>query len=403
MIILKNVLILEGENNLVKKDVAISSGKIDKIGDALHACDVPVIDCKEMWLIPAGVDVHVHLREPGFCHKETVKTGTLAAVKGGFGTIMTMPNLNPTPDSVANLKVQLDILATDSLVHCYPFASVTVGEKGEKISDLAELSSYVKGFTDDGVGVNNYEILAEAMDIAGKNNIVIASHAELTGYGTSEKAEYLACEKEIELLRSHPCKYHFCHISTAESFRLISNAKKEGLNVTCEVTPHHLLLNNDNGIPNNNYQMNPPLRSSENVQAAVNALISSTASMIATDHAPHTAEEKNSEKSPNGITGLETALPLIYTHFVKNGLISHKQFIEITSENPATRFNLPFTSIEEGATADLALLDINNSHTFTACEIVSKSSNTPFIGETYFGKNCLTLINGEIVYRNFVD
>ena len=359
-----------------------------------------IFDTKGKWLIPGGVDVHVHLREPGFCHKETVKTGTLASAKGGITTIMPMPNLNPTPDCYENLKIQTDILSTDSLVHYYPFASVTVGEKGDVMSDLETLAKYVRGFTDDGVGVNNYEILTTAMDIARENNIVIASHAEMTGYGTSEKAEYLAVEKEIELLRTHPCKYHFCHISTVESFELIKNAQLEGLDVTCEVTPHHLLLNNDNGIPNGNFKMNPPLRSSENVNATVNALLTGVATMIATDHAPHTTDEKNSEKCPNGITGLETVLPLIYTHFVKNGLITKKQFIKITSENPAKRFNIPFSTIEEGQNADLALLDIDNAHTFTIDEIVSKSTNTPFTGETYFGKNCMTLVNGQIVYKN---
>ncbi|MEG2001465.1 MAG: dihydroorotase [Clostridia bacterium] len=398
MIILKNGLILYGENDLVKRDILIDNGKIVAIEENIEEANATEFDINELWVIPGAIDVHAHLRDPGFSHKETVLTGSKSAAKGGITTIMPMPNLSPVPDSVENLQVELSALEK-SIVHAFPYASVSIGEKGVEISDLKNLAPYVKAFTDDGIGVNNLNLLENAMDIARQTDKIIASHAEKAGYGTSPMAEYLAVETEIELLKHHPCKYHFCHMSTTESFDLIRKAKADGLDVTCEVTPHHLFLNNDGGISNGNFKMNPPLRSSVDMKATITALLDGTATMVATDHAPHTEQEKaNFETAPNGIIGFETMLPLLYTKLVATDMITKKKLIELTSKNPAERFNLPYSQIEVGSVADIACLDIFNPHKYNKFEIQSKSSNSPFIGETLLGFNKLTLVNGKVVF-----
>ncbi len=398
--IIKNAKILKGENQLVKKDVLIKNGKIAIIADEINKDGEQVIDANGMYLTCGAVDVHAHLREPGFTHKETVATGTLSAAKGGITTIMAMPNLNPTPDTIENLQVELDAIEKDAVINVYPFASVSKGEKGEEISDLQNLSAKVKGFTDDGVGVNNLDILEKAMEISKEKNIPIASHAEFEGYGTSEKAEYLAVEREIKLQEKTNCPYHFCHMSTKESFEMIEKAMANGQDITCEVTPHHLFLNKDNGVPNGNFKMNPPLRSSVDMNATLEALLNGIATIIATDHAPHTEEEKQRENCPNGIIGFETMLPLLYTKLVTTKLITLKQLYELTCENPAKRFSLPYSKMEINQQADLILLDLENPHTYTSEEILSKSTNTPFLNQTLLGFNKLTLVKGEIVYKN---
>lgn len=398
MILLKNGLILQGENDLIKRDILIDGKHIVKIAENIQIENSEVFNIDGLFVIPGGVDVHAHLRDPGFTHKETVQTGTMSASKGGITTIMTMPNLNPVPDCVENLQVQLSTLK-NSLVHVYPFASVSKGEKGVEMSDLTTLSSYVKAFTDDGVGVNNLEVLASAMDVAREKGKIIASHAEKAGFGTTPEAEFLAVETEIELLKKHPCKYHFCHMSTAESFELIKNAQKFGLDVTCEVTPHHLFLNCDNGILNGNFKMNPPLRKSKDMIATQNALTSGVATMVATDHAPHTQSEKaDLNKAPNGIIGFETMFPLLYTFLVETNTISKRKFIEITSENASKRFDLPCSQIKENSIADIACLDIKTKRAYLQSEILSKSSNSPFIDMPLLGFNKLTLVEGKVTY-----
>ena len=268
--------------------------------------------------MPGMIDIHCHLREPGFEYKETIETGTKAAAKGGVTTVFSMPNLNPCPHNVENLKVQEDIIEKDAVIHVYPSGAVTVNEKGQEIADLDNLCKKVVCVTDDGVGVNNIDILIEAMKIAKKHNIVLASHAEDSVDGKLPQGEYVAVKREIALAKEIGCKYHFMHMSTKESFEEIRLAHKQGYNnITCEVAPHHLLLN-ESMIKDGNYKMNPPLRSEENRLETIKALLDKTACIIASDHAPHALFEKDKEynKCLNGIIGIETMLPLIYTHFI---------------------------------------------------------------------------------------
>ena len=351
--------------------------------------------------MPGAVDVHVHFREPGYEKKETIKTGSLSAAKGGVTTVMTMPNLKPCPDCLENLMVQKEIIKKDSIVNVYPYGAVTVNQEDKNRADIEGFYNEVLAITDDGRGVNNLTILEEACVLAKKYNLVVASHAEDNFYKYSPEGEYVAVRREIEIAKKVGCKYHFCHMSTKESFEAIRNAQKEGYtNITCEVAPHHLVLN-ETMIKNANYKMNPPLRSEENRLATIEALLDGTACMVASDHAPHTEEEKSQEynKCPNGIIGLETMLPIIYTEFVKNKKISYERFLDVMVYNPIKVFNLPARRLEPGFIADIAIIDIENPHTYTKDEILSKGKNSPFIGNTYYGFIKATLVQGKIVYK----
>ena len=400
MILIKNGKIIE-KNELVSKDILINNNMILNIADNIDE-DCEILDASGCLVMPGAIDVHVHLREPGFSKKETIKTGTLSAAKGGVTSIMSMPNLKPCPDNVEALGIELDIIESDAVVNVYPYASLSVNEEDEKLADIDELYKYVKAITDDGRGVNNIELLKEAMRLAKKYNLVIASHAEDNNYGTLPEGEYIAVRREIELAKEIGCKYHFCHMSTKESFEAIRKAHEEGYtNITCEVAPHHLVLN-ETMIRDANWKMNPPLRSEENRLATVSALLDGTACMVASDHAPHTKYEKSLEyaKCPNGIIGLETMIPIIYTNFVKTGLISLDRFLDIMVNNPIKVFNLPRRALKVGLPADIAVIDITNPHTYTEEEILSKGVNTPFIGNTYYGFTRYTLVNGKIVYKS---
>ena len=396
--ILKNGLIALNDD-VVKKDILIENGVIVKIADEINGNDV--IDCKGNLIIPGAIDVHVHLREPGYTHKETIETGTMASAKGGVTTIMSMPNLNPTPDCYENLKVQLDLIKEKSLVNIYPYGSVTVGQKGEQMADIKELAKYVKAITDDGVGVNNIEILREACKLAKELDIVIASHAEDLVDSKLPQGEYVAVRREIEIAKEIGCKYHFCHMSTKESFEAIRKAHEEGYtNITCEVAPHHLLLNEEM-IKDANWKMNPPLRSEENRLETVKALLDGTACVIASDHAPHSIDEKSKEydKCPNGIIGLETMLPLIYTYFVHTGESTIQDFNNWFNVNPARIFGLPENKIEVNSIANLVVLDITNEREYTQDEIVSIGKNSPFIGFKLTGYPVCTIVNGKVAYN----
>ena len=400
MILIKNGKIIE-KNELVSKDILINNNMILNIADNIDE-DCEILDASGCLVMPGAIDVHVHLREPGFSKKEKIKTGTLSAAKGGVTSIMSMPNLKPCPDNVEALGIELDIIESDAVVNVYPYASLSVNEEDEKLADIDELYKYVKAITDDGRGVNNIELLKEAMRLAKKYNLVIASHAEDNNYGTLPEGEYIAVRREIELAKEIGCKYHFCHMSTKESFEAIRKAHEEGYtNITCEVAPHHLVLN-ETMIRDANWKMNPPLRSEENRLATVSALLDGTACMVASDHAPHTKYEKSLEyaKCPNGIIGLETMIPIIYTTFVKTGLISLDRFLDIMVNNPIKVFNLPRRALKVGLPADIAVIDITNPHTYTEEEILSKGVNTPFIGNTYYGFTRYTLVNGKIVYKS---
>ena len=394
--ILKNGLILIGDE-LCPRDIAIDeNGVVTAISPSIDGENV--INLSGHWVMPSAVDVHVHLREPGYEYKETVLSGTTASAKGGVGTIMPMPNLNPCPDSVENLLVQTEIIDRDAVVKCYPYASVTVGEMGKEMSDLVNLAPLVKAFTDDGKGVNDLDILEKAMIIAKDNNKVIASHAEAENLGTSREAEIVAVKRETELAKRIGVKYHFCHISTADAYETVRKAKKEGYDITVEACPHHLILCDEN-IVDGNTKMNPPLRPRSDMIATVEALLDGTIDMLATDHAPHAKHEKGEyAKSFNGIIGLETFLPSIYTYFVKTGLISKARFIELVSTAPAKRFDLPIPTLAVGEKANLCALDINHPHVYTEDEILSLSKNSPFIGYEFYGFNALTLVDGKIKF-----
>ena len=399
MILIKNGKVIEN-NQLVKKDILINNGIIAKIDNNIEA-DCEVLDASGCLVMPGAVDVHVHLREPGFEAKETIKTGTLSAAKGGVTTIMSMPNLKPCPDNLEALNLQLEIINRDSIVNCYPYGAVTVNEEDKIRADIEGFYHKVLAITDDGRGVNNLEILEEAMMLVKKYNLVIASHAEDNVYKFAPEGEYVAVRREIEMAKKIGCKYHFCHMSTKESFEAIRQAHKEGYtNITCEVAPHHLVLN-QTMIKDANYKMNPPLRDEADRLATINALLDGTACMVASDHAPHTEAEKSQEydKCPNGIIGLETMLPIIYTSFVRTGLISYDRFLDLMVYNPIKVFNLPKRDFSVGAIADIAVLDIENPHKYTKEEIVSKGKNSPFIGNTYYGFTKYTLVNGELIYK----
>ena len=278
--ILKNGYIIEN-NSLVKKDILIQNELIVEIADEINIENEETLDVSNLLVIPGAVDVHVHLREPGYTHKETIKSGTLSSAKGGVTTIMAMPNLNPTPDNLENLNLEKALIKNDALVNTYPYAAVSCGQKGVMMADLEELSKHVYAITDDGVGVNNISILVEAMKIAKKYNIVMASHAEDIVDSKLPQGEYVAVRREIEYAKEIGCKYHFCHLSTKESFEAVRKARSEGyLNITCEVSPHHLFLN-EGMIKDGNWKMNPPLRSEENRLETIKALLDGTAQVIA--------------------------------------------------------------------------------------------------------------------------
>lgn len=400
MITIKNGWLLENQE-LVQKDIYIENGIIKRIAKDLEPKG-EVIDARGGFIMNGAIDVHVHLREPGYTHKETIATGTLAAAKGGVTTCLAMPNLNPTPDSLEHLLIEQSIIEKDALVNVLPYGSVSVSQKGEVLSDVINLKEKVVAFTDDGVGVNNIPLLIKMMELAKEYNLVIASHAEDLINGKLPEGEYKAVIREIELAKKIGCKYHFCHLSTKESFDAIRKAKEEGYtNITCEVAPHHLILN-ENMIKDANYKMNPPLRSEVNRLETVRALLDGTAEMIASDHAPHSEEEKSKEyeKCPNGILGLETMLAIIYTNFVKTKLASYQDFVRWFVESPTKVFNLKEKKIEVGYEADLTILDTQNKRRYTKEEIVSKGKNSPYINMEFYGFPICTILNNKIVWRD---
>lgn len=402
MLVIKNGYIVLN-NQLVKKDLLIDEGKIIKISNNIEH-ENNYIDASGCLVMPGAVDVHVHLREPGFIEKETIKTGTLSAAKGGVTTIMSMPNLKPCPDNIDALNKQLDIIKKDALVNVFPYGSVSIDEKDQELADIDSLQKKVKAISDDGRGVNNIDILINAMKLAKKYDLVIASHAEDNNYGLAPEGEFIAVRREIEYAKEIGCKYHFCHMSTRQSFEAIRKAKQEGYsNITCEVSPHHLVLSK-NDIKDANWKMNPPLREVEDLNETIKALIDGTADIIASDHAPHTVEEKSREydKCPNGIIGLETMIPIIYTKFVKTNLIDLNRFLDLLVYNPIKIFNLPKRDLKEGYEADITCIDIENSHKYTKEEILSKGINSPFIGEEYYGFPKYTFVNGQLVYKKEV-
>ena len=364
-------------------------------------------------VFPGFADVHVHLREPGFSYKETIRTGSRAAARGGYGAVCTMPNLNPVPDTLAHLQQQLEIIRRDAQIQVLPYGAITMGQKGEALSDMAEMAPWVCGFSDDGRGVQSREMMKEAMLQARRLGKIIVAHCEDNrllrgGYihdgayaashghrGICSESEWGPIARDLELVRETGCAYHVCHISTRESVELIRQAKAEGLDVSCETAPHYLLLDDSRLQEDGRFKMNPPLRSPADREALIQGVIDGTIDMIATDHAPHSAEEKGRglEKSLMGVVGIETAFPLVYTALVKEGVISLEKLIDLMHTNPCRRFGIDLNMAE-----NFTAFDLNAQYTIDPAEFLSMGRSTPFAGETVFGRCRLTVSGGRIAW-----
>ncbi|KDP13188.1 MULTISPECIES: dihydroorotase [Staphylococcus] len=421
MVLIQNAKMLEA-GTLKQVDVLIQEGKIKSIATQIEPqSEMQIIDAKGHFLSPGFIDVHVHLREPGGEHKETIETGTKAAARGGFTTVCPMPNTKPVPDSVENMRHLQQLIDENAQVRVLPYAAITERQAGKKHVDFEALASEgAFAFTDDGVGVQEAAKMYEAMQQAKAVNKAVVAHCEDNSliYGGAmhegKRSEELGipgipniCEsvqiaRDVLLSEATGCHYHVCHVSTKESVRVIRDAKKAGIPVTAEVTPHHLLLTEED-IPGDNaiYKMNPPLRSVEDRQALIEGLLDGTIDIIATDHAPHAEDEKNQPmtRAPFGIVGSETAFPLLYTHFVKTGEWTLQQLVDYITIKPAQVFDLPYGTLKEGAVADLTLINLDEAYEIKAQDFLSKSSNTPFLGEKVYGKTLFTMVDGEIRYE----
>lgn len=362
-------------------------------------------------IFPGFCDVHVHFREPGFSYKETIKSGSMAAAHGGYTSVCTMPNLNPVPDDMDSLKKQLDIIKKDASIAVFPYVSITKDEKGEELSDMQSTALSCVAFSDDGRGVQNEDMMLLAMKKAKSLGKIIAAHCEVNvllkgGYihdgayakahghkGICSESEYNEIERDLILAKETGVSFHVCHISTAESVELIRNAKRDGIDVTCETAPHYLILDENDLQESGNFKMNPPLRSQNDREALIEGIVDGTIDMIATDHAPHSAEEKSKglEKSAFGIVGLETAFPLLYTHLVMKNVITLEKLIDLMAVNPRKRFNLPFDGFSVWNLSEREIIDPE--------KFLSKGRSTPFIGKEVYGVNHLTVAKDEIVYK----
>lgn len=373
----------------------------------LKGVDIDIENCN---ILPGLCDVHVHFREPGFSYKETVFTGSLAAARGGYTAVCTMPNLNPVPDSADALKAQSDIIARDAVIGVYPYGSITEGEKGEKLSDMQNMDEAI-AFSDDGRGVQSQETMYLAMQKAKSLGKIIVAHCEVNellrgGYihdgvyarahghrGICSESEYMMIARDLKLAKQTGCAYHVCHISTKESVDLIRRAKAEGVDVTCETAPHYLVLDENNIKESGEFKMNPPLRSKSDRLALIEGVLDGTIDMIATDHAPHSAEEKarGLEKSAFGIVGIETAFPILYTNLVLKGVISLEKLLVLLNDNPRKRFGIPNNGF--------SIWDLNEEYEINPNDFLSKGKSTPFAGARVFGRNLLTVYNKKVVYK----
>ena len=357
----------------------------------LSTCSV--VDFSGYDILPAFIDVHVHFREPGFSYKETIATGSRAAARGGYYAACTMPNLNPVPDSLDSLNKQLDIIKTDSVIRTIPFGAITRGQNGKELADLEAMAPYVCGFSDDGRGVNDTGLMREAMERAKALDKIISAHCEDGScIKDSKEAEWKQIERDIKLVSDIGCKYHVCHISTKESVDLIRDAKKNGVNITCETAPHYLTLIDSEKEDSGRFKMNPPLRDAIDRDALIEGITDGTIDMIATDHAPHSAEEKGRgfEKSLNGIVGLETAFPVMYTSFVKKGIITLDKLVALMSTNPSCRFGIEVNGF--------TVYDLNKEYTINPEEFATMGRSTPFGGCSVYGKCVATIVDGKIAY-----
>ena len=369
-------------------------------------------------VFPGFIDVHVHLREPGFSYKETIESGSKACARGGYSTVCSMPNLNPVPDSLEHLNEQLELIKNTSAIKVLPYGSITVGQNGEMLSDMEAMAPYVCAFSDDGKGVQGDEMMRAAMLKAKSLGKMIVAHCEDNsllhgGYihagkyaeehghrGICSESEWKPIERDLKLAAETGCAYHVCHISTKESVELIRKAKAAGVDVTCETAPHYLILSDKDLQEHGRFKMNPPLRDESDRLALIEGICDGTIDMIATDHAPHSAEEKGRglEKSAMGIVGIETAFPLLYTYLVKENIITLEKLIELMSINPAKRFGFN-SGLDEGMPADFTVFDLNKKYTVDPADFLSKGKATPFEGYEVFGECLMTVCGGKIAYQ----
>lgn len=373
-----------------------------------------VYNSSQYMIFPGFCDVHVHLRQPGFSYKETIKSGTQASAHGGYTTVFSMPNLKPVPDSAEHLKEQLDIIKKDAVINVLPYGAITVGQNGEELSDMEGMAKDVIAFSDDGRGVQSEEMMKEAMLRAKALGKIIVAHCEDNsllhgGYihdgvyaskhsyrGICSESEWKPIKRDLELCRQTGCAYHVCHISCKESVELIRQAKAQGIDVTCETGPHYLILTDEDLKEDGRFKMNPPLRSKEDRQALIEGVLDGTIDMIATDHAPHSQEEKSRglEKSAFGIVGIETAFQLLYTHLVKKNIISLERLVELLAVNPRKRFGLEYDN-------SFTVWDLDKKTVINPSDFLSMGKATPFEGEEVFGECELTVCNGKTAYKKF--
>lgn len=418
-IVLKGGRVFSGGKSF-EADVVVCGDRITEVTP--EAAILPgdkVVDCRGRWVTAGLVDLHVHLREPGFSSKETIATGTAAAAHGGFTTVCAMPNLEPAPDSLENLRRETEIIERDAVVKVLPYATITRRRAGREIVDFAALRPYVAAFSDDGSGVQDDGMMLAAMRAAAANDCIIAAHCEVNsllhgGYihdgayaaahghkGISSESEWRQIERDIKLAEQTGCRYHVCHISTKESVALIRDAKRSGVRITCETGPHYLTMCDADLREEGRFKMNPPIRSAADRNALIEGVQDGTIDVIATDHAPHTAEEKSRglAGSAMGVVGLETSFAVIYTKLVMAGIISPERMIELMAEAPRRIFALG-GGLAAGEKADIAVFDLDNEFTVDPATFLSKGRSTPFEGWRLHGQTILTLVDGRTAYRN---
>jgi len=408
----KHASVYVAENGAFEtRDMAVVSGILDCAGDTIFS--TPVYDASTCVILPGFVDVHVHLREPGFSYKETITSGTKAAARGGYTVVCAMPNLNPVPDEMSTLQPQLDLIRQGALVRVIPYGAITRGEHGKELADMEAMAPYVVGFSDDGRGVQSDEMMCAAMRKAKELGKLIVAHCEdnsllRRGYihsgvyaathghrGICSESEWVQIARDLELVKETGCSYHVCHISTKESVALIRKAKAEGLDVTCETGPHYLTMDDSFLQEDGRFKMNPPLRDKSDREALIEGILDGTIDMIATDHAPHSAEEKSKglEGSAFGIVGIETAFPILYTYLVEPGILSMDRLVELLCIKPRERFRIPLGK-------DFSIWDLNREYEINPEEFLSLGKATPFTGWKVRGKCLATVCDGKIVYKS---
>ena len=417
--LLQNAQILSSGGVFRAADVLLSGGRIVSIGDRISCpADAVSIDLHKAVLFPGFVDVHVHLREPGFSYKETIRTGTLAAAHGGFAHVAAMPNLDPVPDCAAALAVQRAIIEKDALVHVHPYGAISIGEKGERLADLDGLAPGVIAFSDDGRGVQSESLMREAMMQCRRLGKILAAHCEDNsllhgGYihdgayarahghrGICSESEWGPIARDLRLAEQTGCAYHVCHVSTKESVALIRTAKRRGVDVTCETAPHYLTFTDEDLQEDGRFKMNPPLRAREDRDALIEGLLDGTIDMLVTDHAPHSREEKarGLEKSAMGVVGLETSFAASYTALVQTGILPLEKLVDLMHGAPMRRFGCG-TELAEGQPADLTAFDLTKTYTVDPETFLTMGRSTPFAGCALTGVCKLTMIGGEPVWK----